>query len=591
MAITNLAKKIIKPVINKSSTSIDFSLLSDKIVYANFKHYDEKEILFHMPPSRLRTILKKIRVNALDDYKHLKETARHNSSLQSNLDVIGTLGFIIDSNELFESIELYVIEDKFNLCDAICEAISDSESTIEKYHRNPNDKIFLLLLTEQISYIEDRLCSYARRFLFEEFSKTIDTNRIIIIQSFFKEIFYGFNSHIKGIIYRDHSKDQSIAHYSINFQIPIIQSDIELLGRKKIVIISHTQEIICEPKKSIIDKYHQQNQAKDIIKSASTSILGKKYRLYATICNPDDMTMVVNNPWYKGIIFKPEYLLVAKGSPLTKDEWIKNLQVIEQNSNQRSIIFRLPAFDQAMTTEEFNGECPNKESLYRQHSYYHNYLAAIAYVMKDVNSSISIHVPCVRIEKDMYEWSSFIKRVLNDHDYSRDIRIGFDLDYQSTIQDNVKLRNSNNVVFHIDTIMTDYVTNFRTYYDRLSLKLFKDSHAYADIISAIQYFKHHYKEVRPFFMGHYMMSYEMFRRVLRAGYRNFCIHPSFLHKLIPIITTHVESRGKCIGLYQFNKERSLYYEELRKILGPDAVIELGTYKKMLAEKEKNKNKK
>ncbi len=587
MAIMSLAKKITKPVIIKSSTTMDSSLLSDKIVYASFKHYNEEEMINHLPLSRLRSILKKIRLNALDDLKHLKENARSNDSLE----VISALGFIIDNNELFESIELYLIEDKFSLCDAICEAISDSEGTIEKYYLNPNDKIFLLLLTEQIAYIEDRLCSYARRFLFEEFSKTIDTAKIIVIQSFFKEIFYGFNSNIKGIIYRDKSKSQSIAHYSINFQIPIIQSDIELLGRKKIVIITHTQEIICEPKKGIIDKYHQQNQAKDIIYSASTAILGKKYRLYATISNPDDMTMVVNNPWYKGIIFKPEYLLAAKGSPLTKDEWIKHLQVIEQNSNHRSIIYRLPAFDQAMTTEDFNGECPNKESVYRQHSYYHNYLAAIAYVMKDVKSTLSIHVPFVKIEKDMHEWSSFIKLVLDDHDYTRDIRIGFDLDFQSTIQDNVQLRHSNNVVFHIDTIMADYVTNFRTYYDRLSLKLFKDSHAYADIISAIQYFKHHYKEVRPFFMGHYMMSYEMFRRVLRAGYRNFCIHPAFLHQLIPIITTHVESRGKFIGLFQFNKERSLYYEELRKKLGPDAVIELGTYKKMLAEKEKNKDKK
>lgn len=590
MAAINLAKKILRVALFKSSKHMDFSLLSNKIIYASVKHYIENDVISKMPLSRFKAILKKVRNRTLEDLKHLKWAAKSSDSYQSNLDVISTLGFILDNDQFFYRIETYVKEDNYDLFDAIHEAFNEIDNTLDQYHRNPNDKVFLLILMEQVSYIEDRLCSHARRFLFEEFTKTLDTDKIIVVQSFFREIFSSFNSNIKGIIYRNTSEDQAIAHFSVNFQVPIIHSNVELLGRKKVILLTNTQEIIIEPKKELIQSYNLQNQSKEIIHTIDPSILGDRYRLYATISNPSDISMVVDNFWYDGVMFKPEYLLAANGSPLTTDEWIEYIKIIEQNNNQRSIVFRFPAFDKIVSTDDFNGEYPNKNSMYHQHSYYVNYLSAIAHVMKDSMSEISFHIPFIRVEKDMHEWTSFIKRVMKQNEYIKEFQLGFDLDYQSTIQSNKELRASKNMIFHLDSIVMDYIDNFRSYYDALSLRLFKDSHAYADVIDTFQYFRRHYATVKPFFMGHYITSNEMFNRLLRAGYRNFGIHPSVLHQLVPLIKTRIDNKGRYNGFHKFNQERRLFYQQLREKLGPDAVIKQGAYKEYLEEQKEKKNK-
>ena len=586
MATKNLAKDIIKFVLDNPSKTIDMSLLKNKIVYGTPKYYSEELILNNMTPARVRSVLKKVRKSVLDDFKHLKSIAVTSRDSSSNLDVISALGFLIDSDEFFQTIEAYVIDDKMGLSNAIYEAMSDRESDAEQYQK-PHDSMFFLLLMEQFTYIEERLCSHARRFLFQEFSRSIDSDRIVIIQTFFKEIFYDFNSHIKGLIYQKESDDTSIAHFSIHFQIPILQSSVELEGKKKICILCKKQEIILNPKKNHIEQFHQQQQKNMVHDALNTSILGDRYRFYAMISHPYDVDLVTDNPWFQGVIFHPEYLIAAKGSPLTIDEWVHFIRYIDQHSQKRSIIFRLPAFDNYVTTDDFEGKYPTKESFYRLPLYYRNYLAAIADVMKESLSKISIHVPYVMKQLDVDEWMSNINFMMKEFGYMNGFKIGFDLVFQTTIDQSKEFRKSDQIVFNIESIIADYATHFRPYYDHVSFKLFKDSHAYACIRGTIQDYRHQHKKVEYIFTGFCLSHQMVFQDSLQAGYRNFGIYPSFIQDLTPIIDTRVKNKGMHNGRYAFNQARTKFYEELREKLGPDAVIKIGTYKKMVLDKEKD----
>ncbi|RJX24811.1 MAG: hypothetical protein C4537_05925 [Acholeplasma sp.] len=586
MAAKNLAKDIIKYVLDNPSKTIDMSLLKNKIVYATPKYYSEEQILFSMTPARVRSVLKKVRKSILDDFKHLKSIAVLSTDSLSNLDVISALGFLIDSDEFFQTIEAYIFDDKMGLSNAIYEAMSDRESDAEQYQK-PHDPMFFLLLMEQFTYLEDRLCSHARRFLFQEFSRSIDSDRIVITQTFFKEIFYDFNSHIKGLIYQEESDDSSIAHFSIHFQIPIIQSPIETKGRKKICILCKKQEIILNPKKNLLEQFHRQQQKNSVHEALNTSILGDRYRFFATISHPYDVDLVIDNPWFKGVIFHPEYLIAAKGSPLTIEEWVHFIRYIDLHCQQRSIIFRLPAFDNYVTTDDFEGEYPTKEKFYQLPLYYRNYLAAIADVMKESLSKISIHVPYVMKQSDVDEWMSSIKFMMKEFRYNNQFEIGFDLVFQSTIDHSKEFRKSKHIVFNLEAIIADYANHFRPYYDHVSLKLFKDSHAHAGIREAIQDYRRHYQPVEYLFIGFCLTNPTFFTGSLRAGYRNFGIHPSFIEDLTPIIDTRVKNKGRNNGVHAFNQARTKFYNELREKLGPDAVIKVGTYKKMLQEKEIN----
>lgn len=590
MATKNLAKDICKLEIDNPSKTIDMSLLKNKIVYAATKYYSEETMLDHMTSTQLRSLLKRVRKSALDDLKHLKSIAVTSGDSISGLDVISSLGFILDNDDFFQTIQSYVFIHHMSLTEAILQTVGDFESVAEQYQTNPHDPLFLLLLMEQLSYMEDRLCSHARRFLFQDFSQTIDSDRIVIVETYFKEIFYDFNSHIKGLIYKEKSSDSSIAHYAIHFQIPIIQSSIEPNGRKKICILCDTKEIILHPKKYHLEQLHLHQQKKTTSTHREAIPIVDQYHFFATISHPYDVDFVWDSPWFEGIIFHPEYLIAAKGSPLTVEEWIHFISYIEQHSQHRSIAFRLPAFDKNVTTIDFDGGYPTKESLYHLPLYYHNYLMAIAKVMNASSSQINIHVPYVIEPSDVDDWIQTIKFMMHEFGYKHDFTVGFDLVFYKTINQYRYFRKSGQFVFNVDMIVADYATNFRPYYDWLSIDRFKESHAYADIIEIFQDYRKRYPSIQFLFTGLYLNQPSMFHGLLKGGYRNLGIHPRFMDDLIPIVEPRILNKGQYVGLHAYNQARSQYYRELREKLGPDAVIELGTYKKMLLEKESEENK-
>lgn len=591
MKTTTLLQKIIQLKINEPSKMMDTSLLHKQFIYCEIKHYDEDDVLKRMSVKNIKSLILNIQQALMDDihYQKAKKSVIQKSHTKNN--IFSTISYLIDTNDVFKKIESMIREEKESLSNAIRFAVEVCDSAADQLTYSKDDPLFPVLLMDQLDYIEERLNSHARRFLFLEFSKSITREKIIVIPSFFKEMFYDFNTNIKGIIYRKRSDEYSITHYSIHFQVPIFYSNVEFIDREKIAITVNPLNVIKNPDKKTINLYRIQENPSIMEETNVLIAVRNRYRFYATISNPNDITLVTNSPWYNGIIFYPEFVIAAKGSPLSVNEWEKHIDHLNRYCNGKMIVFRLPAFDSCITTEDFNGKYPTLESLYDNQHYYENYLRAIAKIMISSSARITIHVPRIIESTDIVHWEHHIDCMLKEYGYIKEFDKGYEFAFRETIHNYKPFQNSYHCIYNIDYLATDFIIDFHLYYHHLSLQRYKASHINADVTFNHYFIRKHGQNHEQIIMGYTITNEKIFNQLYNSGCKCFGIHPKFILSLLPTLSEAIQREGMFVGLFAKNLKRQLFYENLRKELGPSAHIKPGTYQKMLQELENIKEEK
>lgn len=574
---------------------LNTKLISKPWASGKVVHYNEKSILNGLNIGSIRRLLDDLLSFIVDDIKRYEtlDCFMKSHPVKSSVKVMETLIHNYDTNNF---VYRNVLRKKITISEAYHLVIRESLDKLSDHDLKGAAKKKTLKAIEYIKLIDLRIQSHIRRILLEKIQEDMYYNFILVIDQFMPEVFFDPSDRLQGIIYRENNQQIKFNHFAIHYQKPIVKYQGELKQGEHVLIDLEQKTVEVNPSKTSIDtlkKRYWEQKGKSYFMNP---YVGSKYKVHAMISNYRDVIVTRRTPLFnQGLVYYTDAVMAAKGSPLTEEEWKKRLSYIFKHFKGDEVIVRLPGFDSYFDVADLGSKRTNRDTLEKYPDYYENLTSALSSISQDYpNKRITISVPYVQFQVEYETWKSHMNDALHVYNNKNNIEFSFECDDEIAMHEMDFLHNIDSFVINLDNLCQRYIPNFILSREFVTREMIYGHNIYADL----QYTKLIYRpkdKQRIILQGLTLQTNSVFRRLLIAGYDEFVIPVHSLLDFAGVIEKKAHGKGKYIGVYHSDRERTLFYRELKKRSNqpPGAKRPYGLYqkvKKHLKRKEEEKKK-
>lgn len=550
---------------NPKSGDLNSKLIIQKWAMGNVLNYSEEKFIQILTLKEKQGLIKKINILVEKDIERLisRDKDEYPRFFRTPSRIIGDIWDSDESNELlndFLFVKQTSITEAYQMTLKLM--MKKAEMEIKKKHKM---QIFELV-AEKTKLLSRRMQSNVQRVLLERFQQSIKKNFILVINRFIPEVFFKPSIYLKGIVYRDTYMQDVFNHFAIHFQYPIVLSQIALTDEQEVLINVAEQEVYVHPDKTLIEKY------KKTVKRQLIGGYGKNYTSYeeythcAMISNYRDAKLANVHPLFShSLLYNTEPSIVAKGAPLTYDEWHERIEYIFKTYKGREIMIRIPAFDQYMSIQEIDYKTTIDKILLLHPELYEPLMRAVSDAFAvHVKQKLTIIVPKLMYKDDYETWIVHVKSMLEPSEHVDKVDVVFEFGNHRSMYEIEELRDTDVFVVNIDSLATEYVPEYRFGHTDLNYKKICDSNVHADI----QYLKVASRTYPDYKSNVSISGFHLQEESIYRRYVNIC-HPSFIipvqsnGHIIDIINAKLARKGKFEGVYERDRDRVLFYREVK----------------------------
>lgn len=559
-----------------------------KQVYGRVVNYDEKSYVSSLSAGAKHHVLRKLQtlmreeINRFyqnDDINHIGYQGRPSRILE----------LIVDTHEAQTFIKQCVFEKSMTFTEAYQLTLKLFFKREKDSYSRYDDHVIKIVHT-YMKQLSLRLTSNVNRVLLERLQKTISDDFILVIEQFLPEIFFQPSDHLKGIIYRKKHKQTIFNHYAIYYQIPIFYSQDKFDEDTQVIFNIETLKLISNPTDDLIDQHN------NLVYSGTKSYFrepfdGDEYKIHAMIMNYRDARYFKSNSiFHRAVIYSTDVVVAAKGAVLTEKEWEQRLQYIFKMFKGEEIIIRLPGFDSHITLDELCGRQTSIE-MYADHpEFYEPLIQALSSVyLKHLDKKLTIVVPHLLFQLDYETWQAHLKYAFESYGINQHVSVIFECDNEFAMHEVDALKKSDGILMNLDYLATEYIPDFVLSHDLITLDMLVISNIFADLQYAKEVTRRPGFNTRKLLLGFNLQKPDIFKRLLVAGFKEMIIPIQTPHHFIDIIDKRIKNKGKYIGVYEEEREKTLFYREYKKKNNiPGAKRPYGLYKRIKEEERKKK---
>ena len=569
------------------SDVLNTHLIFQKQVFGRVIIYDEKSYIKTLSKGAIHHVLQRLQSLMREDINRFYQNDENNffgyPSTPSRV-----LELIIDTYEVQTFIEQCVFERNMTFTEAYQLALKLYFQREKENLNKFNSKIVTQVL-EYMRQLNMRFTSNVRRVLLEKMQRKLNYDFILVIDQFMPEVFFQPSDHLKGIIYRKKLRQEVFNHFAIYYQIPIVYSQEKLEDGDSVILDVATEKIILNPTEA------QMTQYVNLVNAGQRCYFrdpfeGTKYEIHAMITNFRDVRHASSDFVFQhAILYYTDVVVAAKGAVLTEQEWEHRLDYIFKMFKGEEIIVRLPGFDNFMTLDELCGRQASIE-MYGDHpDYFEPLVKAISEVYKKYpNKKVTIVVPHLMFQMDYETWQVHLNDAFELYGIKKHVKVIFECDNERAMHEVDALLKSEGILVNVDYLATTYIPDFMLSRDPITREMI---YVY-NIFSDLQYTKFITRNAssrpRNILMGFNLQTPTVLRRLIITGFKELIIPIQTPHHFIDIIDKRLKNKGKYVGVYEKDRERTLFYREYKKKnnfqLGQKRPW--GLYKKLKEEEEK-----
>ncbi len=386
-----------------------------------------------------------------------------------------------------------------------------------------------------------------KRVLLQETIGRYNEPIIIITDDFFKEYMYQLSPYVKGFVLRKVSDKDETVEFSFAYEIPMVESQIEIKHGKRIIIDNYKDEIIVKGKRKLYKEkclwIDQLVFKKDDISNYKMS----RIKFYAPLVDTRHIELVTNRSYYAGLaMYRSEYLFMAKGMLPTKEELVSEYTEILKHSRNNETIFRIPDFGEFKILdymEEAIASITYKET---NNIVYILFFEALHDAVKETKVRVDLVAPMLRDSKDIKQWRERIKYLFADLPESCRPKFGVMLETETAvdyIEDYVKTDFN---VFGLNDL-TEEITYDFSRYDFMPIEDMKE-----ELFVYLQYAHQHMRRtgirLRHFISGNMLTNRDIFLRLINAGFSNYIVPISNIRLSEELLMNYESSRGRYVGV-------------------------------------------
>jgi hypothetical protein len=168
----------------------------------------------------------------------------------------------------------------------------------------------------------------------------------------------------------------------------------------------------------------------------------------------------------------------------------------------------------------------------------------------------------------------------------------FECDNERAMHEVDVLLGQEGVLVNVDSLATTYIPDFMLSRDPITREMIIDYNVFADLQYTKAIIRHSRKDTRNILLGFYLQTPSVFRKLIITGFKELVIPIQTPYHFIDIIEKRLKEKGKYIGIYERDRERTLFYREYKKKINHQLGHKrpYGVYKKMKEEEKKQKEK-
>lgn len=521
-------------------------VLYGTIAVGNTIHYDVKTETNMIKNTELREVFDEMNRNTINEY-HIFWTIKSQGTQTISLmdDILNFIYFTFDTEVINFKFIRYVHEKKYDLPTAFNVAMTE-------FLNSPSYMIPVELLCVKqeinslVSELKSRLVARYHIVMFERFLRRIDSDFILTVNEFKKSYFYNLPKQVQGIICK-RAKDEKLAFsFAREFELPLVIHNIEYQEHSRVIIDGIENQVIIDPSPEEEMERLQKIKKYTYCIGEDSSYTSSKINIYAPIVDIRNAEKIAYGNWYTGIApFKPEFLYSAKGTILTKEEQYKLYHEMFTILKDKEIIIRIPDFRPERPVEALGEVFTDIETYDEYITIFQDNINAIANAARELGKEVKMVVPMIRVSSEILRWKQEIEAVFESCRIDN-VKVGIMFETGSIYDFYEEYRSMDFVIIGLN----DLIEEITDEYDRnsdLSKEEFLEVF-WPDLRDIHQYFRSYLLQKKHIIAGNVLSNPEIFRKLLKSGFRDFSIRQSEIKLIEHVLTEHNETRGKYIGV-------------------------------------------
>ena len=575
------------------SYELNTNLIFQKWALGTVVIYSEEKFTKHLSVKEKQSTIRKITSLVQADINRLIEKDR-NKYLRLLTTPARVIDNIFDSSSVTELLNEYVFDKGMLISEAYQLAFKVEFKKQEKDFDPRYSKNIKAAIRKHQEVIQNRILSNTHHVLLEQASKKTKGNFILVVDHLTPEIFFRPSTRLQGIIYRNKHHKELFNHLAIYYQYPIVHHEDELQDGELILINVATQSVHKNPTRDLLNTYRKSIKYQLIGGYGVDSVSFENYSLRTMISNYKDAKLANLHPLFnRSLLYYTGPVMIAKGAPLSFDEWFERFSYIFQTYKGKEIMIRIPSFNQVMMIDEVDSKFQIKNLLDDYPEIYEPLFRAASKAL-DLYPKERLYfvVPELESKMDFDIFEYHIKYMMENNQYAERVETVFEFGTYRAMFEAEELRKQDYFIANLDLLACSYLPEYAWSRNTLNYDKLHDSNLHADIqhlkLTARETWNYH-GEVS--ISGYHLTEESIFRRYVNIQHKCFIVPVQSNGYLIDIIQQKIARKGKYVGVYERDRDRTLFYRNIAENSKNDKKYEKprGLYGKVKNLKNKKKD--
>ncbi len=376
---------------------------------------------------------------------------------------------------------------------------------------------------------------------------------ILIVDKFYKEYLYNLSPYVKGFVIRDAYDKDEIVEFAYAYEIPMVESDVQIKNGDRIIIDNYHDALIVNPKRNVYnEKKKTINQLiykeEDIAPYKMTRI-----KFYVPLVDTRYLDVASNHTYYEGLgMYRSEYYYMVKGMlPSVEELTLEYIEILDA-FRRKEVIFRIPDFGEYKVLDYYKSTITSITHKDGFNIVYRIFFEALTNAVKETHVKVNLVAPMLRDSDDIRWWKIRLEYEFRDIDYMYKPDFAVMLETETAIdyiEDYVKT--DFNVIGLND--LTEEITDDYNRYDFMPIKAMKD-----ELFNYLQYAHQHMRRtgirLRHLISGNMLTNKEVFQRFINAGFINYIVPLSNIRLAESLLSHYEETRGRFKGVAKRRRE-------------------------------------
>jgi signal transduction protein with GAF and PtsI domain len=454
---------------------------------------------------------------------------------------------------------------KYFLCvsqDSILEAYRKAyQLTVESYNPCkivPKDEADCVKYCHEIveKYIKKTITSL-ERYILNTITKDIGYDYILMFDNLKKEHLYNLKKQTKGILVKKFdSNDQVDLGFYKAFNIPIIKYDGDFSLIQECAICTYNNHLIINPntmERMTFKKEWYEFKDIDLLECIK---LNNRIKIYAPIIDDRFIDEIVGSTLYEGVgLYQSEYDFITFGLVLDPDVlYLSYKRVIDKLSKcGKEIMFRLPDIRPEKSKASFGNLTLDIDEYFEYPDIFQACLKAFSKACGSYEN-VSVVVPMIMSKNEVEEWRTCIEAVF-EANKQKIPKIGIMIETEAAfdyLEDYLETK-QDFIVIGLDDLVEELHEIDRT--ENVSLIDFKK-----DIMRDLREIHRILRQakVRHICTGNLLSNAEIFDKLIKMGFTEFCIPMEASIQSYKIVEQHFQNKGRYIGEFKKQIEKRDY---------------------------------